>query len=746
MKEKNYAIIHNIIIEMASKKKTKENNSRKEPREKWHQGLKQETKRSILAIIFFVLGSLFSFSAFGKAGLIGNSAHKILQLIFGAGFFLLPVMFFTATAALVFSAKKDGESEIKPHFISHTLIGGVIFLTSSLGLLDIIISDKTGGYLGYFIAWPLLKLFDFWISLIFLSALFIISILIMFNTPLKLNLVKKERADNKKIEADEDYYEEDEEEEKGGKSTAIASTMSTIKEAITSKSPFKKSPITATAPEKIPTARIIKFDPFPLELLEGDKGKPSSGDIKANANIIKRTLQNFGIEVEMDEINIGPSVTQYTLKPAEGIKLARIIALQNDLSLALAAYPLRIEAPIPGKSLVGIEIPNTVKTIIGLATLLSDESFKKSGHTLAIPMGRDVTGKAVFSNIAKMPHLLVAGATGAGKSMFIQSMIISLLYNNSPESLRFIMIDPKRVELTIYNKVPHLLTPVITDAKKAILTLKWACKEMERRYEELLKAGARDILSYHEKYEGYNSMPYLVVIIDELADMMATYPREMEASVVRLAQMSRAVGIHLIVSTQRPSVEVITGLIKANITSRVAMQVASSVDSRTILDMGGADKLLGNGDMLYLAGDTGKPRRIQGPFISEKEIKKVVKHIENQFKNEDFEGTEVFSETPSEPSNTGNGSNLFDMNFEEEEDELSKEDPLYDEAKELVIKTGKASSSYLQRRFSIGYARAARLMDMLEDRGVIGPGEGAKAREVLIKDTEIEEEKTNYDF
>ena len=695
---------------------------KKEPKVKWHQVLKEETRYSILAIIFFVLGLLFTFAAFGKAGILGNFSYKLLEIVFGAGFFLVPTVFFIATISLV--------SSFKHHFLSHTLIGSGLFLVSSLGLAEIILGEKTGGYFGYLVSWPLLKFFDFWLSFIIFIALFVISFLIMFNTPLSIKFLKKEKTEEEK--------EESEEKEEEMKQEEKAPTLRPEEESEGGAPiPEGVGKITAKKEKGQQQKRIFsKFTPPPLDLLETDKGKPSSGDIKANSNIIKRTLQNFGIEVEMDEVNIGPSVTQYTLKPAQGIKLSRITGLQNDLSLALAAYPLRIEAPVPGKSLVGIEMPNSTKTLIGLASLLSEEIFKKSGSPLLISMGRDVTGKAVFANLAKMPHILVAGATGTGKSIFIHSMIINLLYRNSPESLRFIMIDPKRVELTIYNKIPHLLAPVITDAKKAIITLKWACKEMERRYEELLRAGVRDILSYHEKYGHYNSMPYLVIIIDELADMMATYPREMEASIVRLAQMSRAIGIHLVISTQRPSVEVITGLIKANITSRVAMQVASQIDSRTILDMAGAEKLLGNGDMLYLAGDTAKPRRLQGSLISEKEIKRVVKYIGDQYKDTELE------EMPKEILPENSSSNLFDLNFDEEEWNEDNDDELYDEAKKLVIKTGKASSSYLQRRFSIGYARAARLLDILEERGVVGPGEGAKPREVLIKD--IDNNDDNY--
>ncbi|MBU2263574.1 DNA translocase FtsK [Patescibacteria group bacterium] len=686
---------------MSSKKKLR----KQESKEKWHHSLNDGTKHSILAISFLVLALFFSLASFGKAGIIGDSIYKILELLFGSGFFLVPTVFFLSSISLLVS--------VRPHFIATTIAGTILFLISSLGAANIMFGERTAGYIGYLISWPLLKLFDFWVSLIILTGLFIVSLLIILNTSLSIKLaLPKKKEEGQVVES-------------------VKETIEEIKEALKKDIPLpKKSDKEKDEDINIETIKIKKTDfiPPPLELLESDKGKPSSGDTKANANIIKRTLQNFGIEVEMGEINIGPSVTQYTLKPAEGIKLSRIIALQNDLSLALAAYPLRIEAPIPGKSLAGIEIPNNIKTIVGLANLLSEETFQKSNLSLLFSLGRDVTGKPIFANLAKMPHVLIAGATGTGKSICIHSIIISMLYRNSPQSLRFIMIDPKMVELTVYNKIPHLLTPVITEAKKAILTLKWACKEMERRYESLLKSGVRDIMSYHEKKGEYNSMPYLLIVIDELADLMATYPREMEASVVRLAQMSRAVGIHLVVSTQRPSVEVITGLIKANITSRIALQVASQIDSRTILDMGGAEKLLGNGDMLYLAGDTAKPKRIQGPYISEKEIKRVVKYLDEEYKDVDMEELgepieEIFKDAKSQPS----------LDFDEEID-----DELYEEARETVIKAGKASTSYLQRKLRIGYARAARLIDMLEERSVVGPGDGAKPREVLIKDPEAE--------
>lgn len=698
--------------------------------------LKSETKHSIFAIGAFVVGLIFILSYFDKAGVAGVFLNKIFGALFGNGFFLVPFILFFASFSLFYS--------IRPNIVSHTILGAFVFLISSLGAISAVWGGKAGGYVGYFVSLPLLKFFDFSVSLIALVSIAVISILIMLNMPLALkSLWRKDKEDkdeevhiNKMSSLDDTG---DREETKGKTSDEIKKTISD------KKSKDKNIGQSANQAEREEETLGIKtnlkksrsgFVPPPLSLLEGDRGKPSSGDIKANANIIKRTLQNFGIDVEMGEINIGPSVTQYTLKPAEGVKLSRIIALQSDLSLALAAHPLRIEAPIPGRSLVGIEMPNSTKTTLGLASLFKEDDYAKSDLPLLVSLGRDVAGKALFVNVAKMPHLLVAGATGSGKSIYIHSFIISLLYRNPPELLRFIMIDPKRVELTVYNDIPHMLAPTIIETKKAIITLKWLAKEMERRYEILLSAGVRDIISYHkEKDEGNPPMPYLIVIIDELADLMSTYPREVEASIVRLAQMSRATGIHLILSTQRPSVEVITGLIKANITSRIALQVASQIDSRTIIDIAGAEKLLGHGDMLYLAGDTGKPRRIQGPYISEQEVKKVVNYIADQYKNVDFgdvwpvpleqKGGSVKTSTPFTAGQTA-----FEIDFDKAEDEI--DDELYEEARQTVIEAGKASTSYLQRKLKIGYARAARLVDMLEERGVVGQGEGAKARQVLI--------------
>jgi len=461
--------------------------------------------------------------------------------------------------------------------------------------------------------------------------------------------------------------------------------------------------------------------------LEKDKGQPTSGDIKANINIIKRTLENFGIEVEMAEVSVGPTVTQYTLRPAQGVKLSRITALQNDLSLALAAHPLRIEAPIPGRSLVGIEIPNRSVILVRLRSLLERPTFKEAPSSLTFVLGRDVAGNPMFADLAQMPHLLVAGATGTGKTIALNNIIVSLLYRNFPQTLKFIMIDPKRVELISYDNIPYLLTPVITQADKAIGALHWAVGEMERRFEILQGAAKRNIDAYNKGLAAEQKdqkLSYIVIIIDELADLMATRGRDVEAAIVRLAQMSRAVGIHLVVSTQRPSVEVITGLIKANITSRMAFQVASQIDSRTILDMAGAEKLLGNGDMLFLAGNSAKPRRLQGAYLSDKEIKKVADYF-RKISSPEYNEELVISRSAAAEKSLGLGLTG-----------LETDDELYQEAKKVIVKAGKASASLLQRRLRIGYARAARLLDLLEEKGVVGPVDGAKPREVFIDEGE----------
>lgn len=706
-----------VIISVVGINKNKKQKNQSKNKEKWNTGLEDETKRSIWVVFSFSFFAISTLSLLGKAGILGEYVKIIFNSLLGRGFFMAPITFLFLGIALMRDFKKK---------ISIAIVAGVaIFFFSSLGVLDLVFGRFGGGYLGFLVSYPMLSLFDYWVSVILLFSLFLISFLMMLNSSFKFGKRGKVEKKQKEIYSTEDAEVEKEEElsevESGedekfneseeGESDEERQTYTKKDEELLNLKPKKQFSLKYVAP--------------PLDLLEDDKGIPSSGDIKANANVIRRTLQNFGIDVEMFEVNVGPSVTQYTLKPAEGIKLSRITALVSDLSLALAAHPLRIEAPIPGKSLVGIEVPNRSIALVGLRSLLSSTEFQ-GAYPLTAAFGRDVTGSPIFADVARMPHLLIAGATGSGKSITIHTLIVSLLYKNSPEFLRFLLVDPKRVELTTYNEIPHLLTPVIVDSKKAVMALRWAVKEMERRYEVLSSAGARDINSYNGKLlKGKNNeeiIPNIVIIIDELADLISTYPREVEASIVRLAQMSRAVGIHLIVSTQRPSVEVITGLIKANITARIALQVASQVDSRTILDMSGAEKLLGNGDMLYLAGDTSKPKRIQGAFISEKEVKKVSSFIIDQADKFETEEIEIDSKLP-----VGSLDSLADGDFEDGDD-----DELFESARELIMEAGKASASLLQRRLRVGYARAARLLDMLEERGVVGPGDGAKPREVFI--------------
>jgi len=725
----------------------KKKNSKKKGKEIKTKKLKDETRQSIVAIIFFVSAIFLLLSSLEYGGIVGEKIYNSFEYLFGIGYYLLP----TILLILSYSTMK----EIKQDFALIKTISSLTLLISGLGIIDLIFRNK-GGVIGKIISIPLLKLFDFYISLILLFSLLLISILIIFDMKLKLSKIlfwrKEELEDEFEDDEGEEIYEEieeEEEEEEIEKPKKILSTPvdpdSEFEKNINMQGGFLSKKALAYFGKKA----ILP----PLSLLEKDKGKPGVGDIKANANIIKRTLRNFGINVEMDEISIGPSVTRYALKPAEGIKLSRIVTLQNDLSLALAAHPLRIEAPIPGKSLVGIEIPNSSRTIVGLATLFSSKEYRQSDKLLTMALGKDITGKAHFVNLTKAPHMLIAGATGAGKSVTIHTLITSFLFRATPNDLKFIMIDPKRVELTQYKNIPHLLTPVITNAKKAILALKWAAKEMDRRYDILESHSVRDIQSYHKNivtpaYEKATknkeidtdglpeTMPYIVIVIDELADIMQAFPRELEAVIVRLAQMSRAVGIHLILSTQRPSVNVITGLIKANIPTRVALQVASQIDSRTILDMAGAEKLLGAGDMLYLSGDMAKPTRIQSAFISENELKKVVKFLVDTYQDEIPEEIDI--------SSGGQDKNpLFDtLSSDRDEDES---DSLYEEAKETILTADKASTSFLQRKLRIGYARAARIMDMLEEDGIIGPADGSKPRQVIENQTDNELEENEFD-
>jgi DNA segregation ATPase FtsK/SpoIIIE, S-DNA-T family len=465
--------------------------------------------------------------------------------------------------------------------------------------------------------------------------------------------------------------------------------------------------------------RVWKYPPMDI-LAEGHSGKADRGDIKGNAAVIEQTLESFGITARVVEVNLGPAVTQYALEVALGTKLSKITALERDLALALAAPTgtIRIEAPIPGRSLVGIELPNRAAEFVSLKKMLESDSMKSAKSKLAVSLGLDVSGNTVVADLGRMPHVLIAGQTGSGKSVCVNTFLSTLLFRASPAEVKLIMVDPKRVELTGYNGIPHLLAPVIVDPDKVVSALRWLMGEMERRYKLFSQAGVRNIEGYNEM-SGFQALPYIVLFIDELADVMLYSPVEVEDSITRIAQMSRATGIHMVLSTQRPSVDVITGLIKANIPCRIAFAVSSQVDSRVILDGQGAEKLLGSGDMLYLPPEQAKPIRIQGAFVADKEINALVSYIKNQGVEPQY--TEEVTDMPKPGTTQIAG-------IDEELDEHFKD------AVEVVCQYDRASASLLQRRLSVGYARAARILDQLESAGVVSPQDGSKPREVLIKD------------
>lgn len=711
-------------------------------RKSFFEDLSPHAKQAIVAVAVATLGVFFAAAMFELGGPVGHYTNVALSFLFGSGAYLSPFICGFYVYALL-NPKEDN------HVSGSKIVGIALFFVSVLGLLEHYQADL-GGAAGLALLYPLETMLGGIIAGTILVGLVFISAFLVFNIGLHLPKRSEEMLDD-----DSDIENLDIPEEhlpltaKGKRGSDMGADESNNEE----ETPLPKRPLVAAAKESLGLGKtgdeafVVStfrgtYAPPSLALLKKDTGKPQTGDVKANANIIKRTLKEFGINVEMDAVEIGPTITRYALKPAQGVKIARIVGLQQELQLNLSSGSLRIEAPIPGKSLVGIEIPNLQRATVGLASLLRTPEYTDSPHPLLVALGKDVTGNAHFANIARMPHALIAGTTGSGKSIMLHNLVVSLLFRNSPDQLRFLMVDPKRVELTLYEGIPHLLTPVITDAKKALLMLKWAVKEMERRYDILQSKKIQNLDSYHnniyqpakktweangspeeERIELPEPLPYIVIIMDELADLMHAYPRELEALIVRLAQMSRAVGIHLILATQRPSVNVITGTIKANIPTRLAFNVASQIDSRTILDAIGAEKLLGRGDMLFLSSDAPKPIRLQSAFVSEEETKNVVKYLKEQVEAQALDSINL------DEKSGGTGDSFIGMLQDNDSDD---DDDLYEDAKQAVMEAGKASTSYIQRKLRVGYSRAARLMDLLEEKGVIGPADGAKPRQVLI--------------
>ena len=709
--------------------------------------LDSSARQSIFIVVIFALGLVSLLGLFNLSGRFGNFLSENLSLAFGWGRWAWP-LFLLAWGWLLYKGKKhhiNGFHYIGLFslFISYQTLFHFFFKTENQKLEASL--GQGGGYVGYYLSWFFNNILGFWGGLIVLLALFFIALILLFNTPLNkliggesfwMRALKSVRQffrqlfndeaneDESGIERVAEAEEEDEADEDEELAAAEAALLASEKLPLGSTGFVRKEigenngsdfALEVASLEK--KRRVPKID-MPLELLTNQTGQAMSGDIERNAILIKHTLENFGIPVEMGETSVGPTVTQYTFKPAEGIKLSRITALNNDLSLALAAHPIRIEAPIPGKALVGIEVPNKTKAIVGLRNILDDKAFKNRSNNLMVALGKDVAGANWLYDVTKMPHLLVAGATNSGKSVCLNAIIVSLLYQNGPSDLRFIMVDPKRVELPAYNGIPHLLTPVITEVPKTINALKWCLNEMDRRYDILNKTGKKNIQSYNTTTK--EKLPYIVFVIDELADLMVAAAKDIEGSIIRLTQMSRAVGIHLILATQRPSVDVITGLIKANIPARIAFSVASAIDSKTILDCSGAEKLLGKGDMLFSAAEMSKPKRLQGAYLSDEEINRVTQYIKEKSGQADY----VDGVTDRQKVSGIAGIGLDGISGDE--------DQLLAEAREIVVNMGRASTSLLQRRLRIGYSRAASILDALEEAGVVGPANGSKPREILV--------------
>lgn len=710
-----------------------------------------QISRGLLAIFLFMLGGIATLSFFSMAGVAGQFIDSLLSIAFGQVRYVFPIILIILAILII----KDFEYDYR----STHMFGAILFFLSFNGLVhlqkpleqtvNLAMQGHNGGLFGLALSWPLLRYVGYWGGLIILVGLLLIAIIFLFNTSLAtmvsmnkqiflafgwigrqiigfFSLFKK---DSSRIQMQiKGEYSTDNNTENDEKNKAWSDEEDDRR--IFHKKSINKSDNEDALGESDDTitfksTKKINYKLPPMDLLVLTKTKPSAGDIKHNAEVIKDTLHNFGIEVEMGEVRVGPTVSQYSLAPAKGVKLNRITSLNNNFSLALAAHPIRIEAPIPGQSLVGIEVPNQKIAIVTLRELLESPEFKNRKHNLMMALGKDVAGKVWCADLPKMPHLLIAGATGSGKTVCINTIILSLIFQNTPETLRFIMIDPKRVELTLYNGLPHLLTPVITDSVKTVNALRWTMAEMDRRFDTLAASATRDIHSYNKTAK--QPMPHIIFIIDELADLMNTTASEVEGGIIRIAQMARAVGIHLIVATQRPSVEVITGLMKANIPARIAFSVASIIDSRTILDCQGAEKLLGRGDMLFLTAELSKPKRLQGSYVSEEEMKRVVDCVKGD-EPPQYDDAIINKNTYSSGT-----INLFGGYNDDH-------DSLFDEAKKIIIESGKASATLLQRRMKVGYARAARLLDELEEAGIVGPADGAKPREVFTEHLRPESE------
>jgi len=710
---------------MALKLKRRKTKRKYRKHKKFGIKLKKQTVYTVAAIWFWLFAAIICLSFFGEGDVL-FSLRNALTDHFGWVMYPLPI-FFISASTLFFKVKSDLGNQNVPlglGIVLFALLGltqaGSIGLTLWTTVAEAIAPEGT--------------------ILLFLGVL-LIGLIVLFNTSLDqfMNFLLDGMQKITEWVTSAGKKQDD----KTGPLFGDRKDTLKIRTPAGADAPLLKTPVTpppvpakSGAREKGPSSgEELKTRPLPQPqdmklweypdvslLSDGPGHKADRGDVRKNADTIEKTLDSFGIQAQVVEVNPGPAVTQYAMKIALGTKVSKITSLASDMALALAAPTgqVRIEAPIPGRDLVGIEIPNRGLEFVTLKKMLTSDTMRKAKSKLAVALGLDVSGNPVVGDIGKMPHVLVAGTTGSGKSVLLNTWICSLLYRTTPAEVRLILVDPKRVELVGYNGIPHLLTPVIVETDKILSALRWATHEMERRYKQFAEVGVRNIDSFNE-LSGFQALPYIIIFIDELADLMGYAPVEVEDTICRIAQMARATGIHLVVATQRPSVDVITGLIKANIPARIAFNVSSMVDSRVIIDMPGAERLLGRGDMLYVPPDQAKPSRIQGTFVSEKEVNKVVQFFKEAPVQAEYQ-EEVLSQ-PASAMQRGGGSGSGDGH-----------DDKFEEALRLVCQHDKASASLLQRRLSVGYARAARILDQLEMAGIIGPAEGSKPRDVLIKD------------
>jgi len=679
--------------------------------------LKSTTVQSIF-FIFFIILSLISIFSFLQTSPVPKSYNLFLAQYFGLAAVAIP--FLLVLIAFTFAKIKSPLKEPNVFF------GFLLMFISFISLFQ-------QGVSGQFLWQQILTLFGPVPSFLIFFFSFIVGFVVLFDTSIlqlikfvvkvattirKITIGSAQKLKSRKNDSvrSEPLYLQEELSDKNSKKDTKDDFVIGVPPVLKTTSPLIPQDATRQSENQIwqyPTSDI--FDNTP-------GAKADRGDVRKNAAIIEQTLDSFGITARVAEVNNSPSVTQYALEVALGTKLTKILSLSNDMAMALAAPggQIRVEAPIPGRSLVGIEVPNRSLEVVPIRTIIESSVMKSAKSKIAVPLGLDVAGNPKIADIAKMPHVLIAGQTGSGKSITINSWISTLLFRASPEEVRMIMVDPKRVELSQYNGIPHLLTPVIVEPEKVVSALKWAVGEMEHRYKVFTEVGAKNIEGYNNM-AGFQSMPYIIIFIDEMADIMLFSPAEVEDNVCRIAQMARATGIHLVLSTQRPSVNVITGLIKANIPTRIAFAVASMTDSRVILDTPGAEKLLGRGDMLYIPPELAKPVRVQGSFISDKETLRLIEYVKAQ------RSSEYNDKVTSVPVNVpgSKAPNLVSVDGEEH-------DSTFNDAIQFIGENGKASATVLQRHFKIGYARAARLLDELERAGIVGPVNGAKPRTILI--------------